>query len=217
LAHIAEESVGLPLIAQAIYLEICSFRDIEETQLNKTNLILRAPEVHRVLHNIAISDFGEFEKKYKRMARGLRAVKNRKYNTYEYLLMMFALDPIVYELNLVDVAERLDRLPIPSVAKPNQAQIRQALDGLNQLQGKISSSLLEWYEVDETVYILEPSFLFFLRWRKTGRTLPAIYEILSDFISGFQVTIEKGGQISVRITEELVGAENDSPAAEAKD
>lgn len=217
LDRIAEESVGLPLIAQAIYLEICSFRDIEETQLHKTNLILRTTEVHRILNNIALSDFGEFEKKYKRMARGLRAVKNRKYNTYEYLLMMFALGPIVYELNVVDIAERLDRLPIPSVAKPNQAQIRQALDGLNQLQGKISSSLLEWYEVDETVYILEPSFLFFLRWRKTGRRLPAIYEILSDFISGFQVTVEKGGQISVRITEELAGPENDSPAAEAKD
>ncbi len=61
LDHIAEEAVGLPLVAQAIYSEICSSKSIAARTEHSVGLSLPIPEVHRLLNDIAVSNFGEFE------------------------------------------------------------------------------------------------------------------------------------------------------------
>jgi len=129
---------------------------------------------------------------YARITRGLRNKKKKKYNTYEYLLSVFSLDPIVYKLKFTDLMDRFDNLPVPRQTIPNLPVVKGALTRLHRLQEKMGASLLEWHSKDEVLYILEPSFLFYLRWRKQRTTSPTIADVFKDLFSNIQMKVRKG-------------------------
>jgi len=113
------------------------------------------------------------------------------------LLSVFTLDPIVDNLRIEGVVGRLERLPGKRAAKPSESSVRQSLARLNALQDKMGASLLEWHSRDETLYIVEPAFLFYLRWRKTRATAPGIFDLISELVPSIQIG-EWDGRLEVR-------------------
>lgn len=198
ISRIAQEAVGLPLLAQAICLELCLARELRETITERTQIPLSRPELFGILNEIALTTFGQFESMYERITRGLRNRRKKKYKTYEYLLSVFSMDPVVYKLRFPEIIDRLEKLPAPQETVPPQPVVKSSLTRLNQLQEKMGATLLEWHARDETLYILEPSFLFYLRWRKQRTTAPTIYDLFKDFVSDIQVKV-KGNVTSVTL------------------
>jgi hypothetical protein len=189
LGRIAQEAVGLPLLAQAICLELCLSRKIHEAFPVQTKLLISRSDLFKTLNEIAITNFGSFESMHARITRGLRNRKKKKYNTYEYLLSVFSLDPVVYRLQFSEIIERLGKLPVPQQTVPPQRVVKSSLTRLNHLQDKMGAALLEWHGRDESLYILEPSFLFYLRWRKQRTSSPTIYDLFKDIISDIEVKV----------------------------
>jgi len=189
--RIAAESVGLPLLTQAICLELLLKREIRSRQKQRLRLEASRHEMFKLFNDIAVTAFAQFEPMYDRIARGLRRRQAHSSTTYEYLLSVFTLDPIVYKLRRPELFERLEKLPAPTANKPSQASISQSLGRLNSLQSKMGVSLLEWHARDEVLYIVEPAFLFYLRWRKPRTAAPTAYDLFENFLLDVQVIRKK--------------------------
>lgn len=69
-------------------------------------------------------------------------------------------------LNLDDIKLRIDKLIIGTDKKPKKQQIRESL---NKLQGIINEKdyiYKVFVRKDDVLYVLDPLFLFYLRWGK---------------------------------------------------
>jgi hypothetical protein len=108
----------------------------------------------------------------------------------------------VYKLKYTDLLDRFDKLPVPRQTIPTLPVVKGALTRLHRLQEKMGASLLEWHSKDEVLYILEPSFLFYLRWRKHRTTSPTIVDVFKDLLSNIEIKVAKGGGITVTILED---------------
>ena len=183
IAKIADESVGLPLLTQAICLELALSRKILEEGSKEIELKIDKSDVFSLLTSVARKRFGPLEVVYERISKGLRTRKKRKYNTYECLLLVFTLDPIVYQLAFKDIEARLNDLPLKPEARPPALSLKSALARLAQLQSRMEVNVLEWYPKDEKLYIIEPSFLFYLRWRTPRSVAPTIKDLFLSFAS----------------------------------
>ncbi|GJL51538.1 MAG: hypothetical protein NPIRA01_27650 [Nitrospirales bacterium] len=178
---IAEESVGLPIITQAACQQI--FLDQKIHQVSKGQQVpdFSKKDSYHSLHNVAISSYGQFQDIYERLTMGPRK-KARKYDTYEIVLSAFSKDPQTFLLRRHEIDARLNELPIPKQQVPPQNSINSMLRALGNFQKKMGIELLEWSEKVQTLYILEPAFLFYLRWREP-RERPVTFEEMLTSIS----------------------------------
>ncbi|WP_161887702.1 P-loop NTPase family protein [Pontibacter russatus] len=182
---IATECVGLPIITQSCCLRLFFDKRISEidTLEGGTRPAFEEEDIAKALYNVAHTDFSVFRDIYDVIIRGFR--KGGKYQTYELLLLAFTLDPITFKLQRHELDERLAQLSI-KFATPPATSINSTLGVLSKLQHKYAFELLEWSQKLRTLYILEPSFLFYLRWkeeRKLTDSLPSdrierIYSII---------------------------------------
>lgn len=191
--HIADESVGLPIITQSICLEMLRKLGIQEQQSEKVVASMNNLGLYGVYNDVATSKYSQFELAYNRMIAGLR--KRRRYKSYECMLGAFSLDPVVFRLKRTELCGRIANLPIPRSELPPEGSVKQALGLLNQLQEKVGVELLEWVERDDTLYIVEPTFLFYLRWRKARTETPNVLAALKDFL--FNVEIDHSGNVKI--------------------
>ncbi len=69
-------------------------------------------------------------------------------------------------LTLDDIKFRIDELIVDSEQKPNKQGIRECLNKLQNILNEKENiyKVLEWK--DNKLYILDPLFLFYLRWSK---------------------------------------------------
>jgi hypothetical protein len=184
---IASESVGLPLITQAICARL--FLDKKITTYNTNDKIkFDKKGIEYAMTNVANQNFNVFKDLYQILITGFRKGA-RKYNTYELLLLIFTLDPVSFKLKRLDIEARLDKLD-SKFEKPPVASVNSTLGSIGKLQKKNGIELLEWSNKQACLYILEPSFLFYLRWKdiNTGITkksdlLAKLYEIISAEIA----------------------------------
>jgi hypothetical protein len=182
LEQIADESVGLPLLTQAICLDLAVSRGISQQSDASFQMLIKKTDVYPLLYEVAQRRFGQFDVVYKRIANGLRTRKKRKYNSYECLLLAFTVDRVVYQLDFPQLADRLTKLPNKPELHPPSGSLRSALTKLSQLQNKMGVSVLEWYPRDEKLYIVEPSFLFYLRWRTQRESLPSTADLARELV-----------------------------------
>lgn len=195
--RIASESVGLPIVTQSICLELFFQQKIDEFQPDGYEIKCPKSALNKVFHEVSISRYSQFEYIYERLIRGLRKGR-RKYKTYEWLLAAFSADPIRFKLTKEEIRSRFSKLPIPNTPVPPESSINSSLSRISKLQEKIDFELLEWVPRDETLYILEPSFLFYLRWRKSSyreSNLDELYHIL------FDVNTSKEKGVTIRFIE----------------
>lgn len=182
---IAAESVGLPIITQSVCLEMAlnKMRDGGNVPKPLNELKFSTRDVFRALHRVAVNKYGGYEPSYDRLTRGPRK-KARKYNTYELILLAFNLDPLKFSLTREEIPERLQSLPIEKQQIPPAGSITSTLNALGKFQQRLAVQLLEWSANDQRLYILEPTFLFYIRWRQIREmkltVSEQIYKVLKD-------------------------------------
>jgi hypothetical protein len=179
LSTIARESVGLPIVTQAVCLEMLLRRDITQPQNSSSTTSVTTAEAFEALHAVAIEKFGVFSAIYDRLSLGLK--KRRKYRTYELILLSFTYGELTFSSTRWQIAERMSKLEIPKEEIPPPALLARTLQSLGALQEKMDVQLLEWRKQDEKLYIIEPTFLFYLRWRTPKKRPPSLIEILFEF------------------------------------
>lgn len=161
---VAEESAGLPIIVQDACLQMLADKGITEVRGSPRVLLTRG-DVYSALHEVATTNYAPFGATYRRLASGPRK-KARRYNTYEIVLSLFAQGSPTFCLGRDEIDDRLQRTPLPDGERPPRASVNSMLGALAKFQESNGIELLEWSKNDRSLYILEPSFLFYLRWRE---------------------------------------------------
>ncbi|WP_458096172.1 ATP-binding protein [Roseomonas sp. WA12] len=163
---IATEAVGLPIVVQQACLQIFSSRDVEfSTDSKRLSFETTTKLVSDSLHSVAKLKYTQFESYYNTLIRGPRE-KTRKYRTYELVLLCFTLDPIKFSIRRSEIDERLSKLGLENSEVPPFASVNSTLGALKKFQERRGFALLEWQPSEEILYIIEPAFLFYVRWRK---------------------------------------------------
>lgn len=178
---IAEESAGLPIVTQEASAQVLIDKGWDNIDPGKQDITISRAEVIDALHKIASSHYKHFDVWYDRIRVGPRE-KVRKYNTYELVLVTFCEDPLTFSLRRNEIDARLTKLNLPNGERPPAASINSMLSALAKFQQKNSIELLEWSEKDQRLYILEPAFLFYLRWKQKRDVRPTTKDILQLLI-----------------------------------
>lgn len=167
---LAKEAAGLPIIVQDTCKQLFLDKGRSEVATGEI-LIFSRQDAFTALHNVALNSYSQMSHYYDRLVIGPRK-QARKFDTYQIILAIFAKDPLSFSLKRHQIDERIGDLEIPAESKPPAASVNSTLNALKSFQKKLEIELLEWVEKDQTLYMLEPSFLFYLRWRepKTGDT-----------------------------------------------
>lgn len=182
---IARESAGLPIITQATCLRMFLNKGIETFERGKVSIDLTQKDAYLGLHLVAMNNYGQLGTIYPNLKAGPRK-KARKYNTYEIVISAFSENPIEFSLHIHDIQERIERMPIPKEQKPPSQSIKSMLKALGKFQEKLEIELFEWMPKEEKLYILEPSFLFYLRWRQYRERPITIRELLREWVGRLQ-------------------------------
>lgn len=166
--NIATESLTSPQLMQYICLSICTLLDTDNSP------IVQVPEnVLEKAYRFTTANF-EYSDVVKILMSGpnTRGNKRKIYKTesgkeldiYGLIVEAVSIDPPLMGLDIEEIKYRIDKLIIDDDKKPDKQQIR---DSLNKLQSIIDEKeniykVFEWK--DGMLYILDPLFLFHLRW-----------------------------------------------------
>jgi len=191
---IANEAVGLPVIAQQASEQILFDKGYIKITPGKEEIKVGRKEVSTALHHLAREKYSEFEMAYKRIVKGPRE-NARKYDTYKLVLSTFAEEPIRFSLDRNELEQRLKKVPSRvggvKIEAPPKGSVNSTLKALNNHQKKIGREVMEWIEEDNTLYIVEPVFLFYLRWRVSRDSMQPLFQMLLTALHNF---VENGGE-----------------------
>jgi len=163
---IASESVGLPILTQQICLEIYNKKNIYTIHdARKQQIAINDKYINSCLNSIASERYSQFGTYFNTLVRGPRE-NSRKYKTYELVLYCFTIDPIQFDLTRSEIDKRIATIELDSSERPPAASINSTLGALKQFQDRREFQLLEWRPSEDKLYIVEPSFLFYVRWRE---------------------------------------------------
>lgn len=165
---IAIESLSSPQLMQYICLNICTILEMtEDEHLQVKEEILE--QAYR--YTTANFEYGDVVNLIRRgpSTRGKRRNKfltkeGQNYDVYELIVKSIAENPPVMSLEFEDMKERIHQLiaddckvPTPQVIKTSLGKLQQLLKGREDI-----FKVLDWKE--GVLYILDPLFLFYLRW-----------------------------------------------------
>jgi AAA domain len=196
LNEIPKESMGLPIIVQQVAGQIFAdlgLNEVESSTLDKTyGPKLTITAINNAIFNVASTKYGQLQTYYGLLVEGARK-RARKYNTYELVLATFAVEPLKFSLSRREIEERIRDSDIPNQQKPPSASVGSMLKALGDFQRRRKIELLEWRSTEQTLYIFEPAFLFYIRWREprkphTAKNLLALVQELLKVSSSFGVS-----------------------------
>ncbi|MFD2760900.1 ATP-binding protein [Lentibacillus juripiscarius] len=168
-SRMALESLTSPQLMQSICLNLAIILKTDEEDIKKINDQKKLEECFRfTTSNLP------YQEVVKKLMAGppTRGQRRKKYqlesgneeDIYYLLLKAIALDPPVVRISLDEMKERIDRLTTGSKEKIERAKIRDTLQKIHDIMlanGQIYQ-VFEWK--DNQIYILDPLFLFYLRW-----------------------------------------------------
>jgi len=166
--QIAVESLSSPQLMQYICLNICTIlemsgdsrrqigQDILETAYRYTTANFEYRDV------VSLMQKGPNTRGKRRNT--FRTADGNDHDIYELIVKSIAENPPIMKLKFEDVKERIYRLIADDCKKPSTQMIRESLAKLQELlYGREDIfKVLDWKE--GTLYILDPLFLFYLRW-----------------------------------------------------
>jgi len=162
--QIAKESVGLPIITQQLCQEIAERHDMSPGR--KRSTFVQRAALNQALEFVADTLYGNYKGDYDQLITGPRR-NQRKHATYEKIVASFALEPLQFSPKYHELTERVANLTEKGEEIPT-ASINSSLRALGKFQQRSKMRLLDWHEDERILYIVEPSFLFYLR-QKLGR------------------------------------------------
>lgn len=182
---IARESVGLPIITQQICQEIAHNHDTSPGSIKRTTSI--SPSlVFEAQKYVAENMYANHKGDYDQLVAGPRQ-RRRKHATYEKILASFALEPLQFSLSLAELLERVESLCQSGNSIPT-GSIKTALKALGKFQQRKNMSLLDWHESESRLYIIAPSFLFYLR-QMLDNSVPGS-SIVQKLMAIFEISID---------------------------
>ncbi|TWB75425.1 hypothetical protein FBZ87_104531 [Nitrospirillum amazonense] len=179
---IAEEAVGLPIVVQQICLSIFQSKNIATVQqARQSNFRITEDILLSCMHDTANTKYLQFASHYATLIRGPKE-KTRKYNTYELVIACFTLNPIKFSLTRSEINERLKKLPLENQKPPPAASLNSTLGALKTFQETRGFELIEWIQNENKLYIIEPSFLFYVRWRAKHNATPTQLDLFEALL-----------------------------------
>lgn len=166
--QIAIESLSSPQLMQYICLNICTILEMSE----KNDKCVRE-EILKTAYRYTTANF-EYRDVVSLMQKGpnmrgksrnhFRADDGKEYDIYELIVKSIAENPPIMKLKLEDMKERIYHLIADDCKKPTPQAIKESLSKLQELlDGREDIfKVLDWKE--GILYILDPLFLFYLRW-----------------------------------------------------
>lgn len=164
--RIATESLTSPQLMQSICLNLSLLSNIDETNKLDTELIEKSYRFTTV--NLPYKDVinklqsgpstrGQKRKKYK-ISNG------DEIDVYGIVLEAIALDPPLISITIDELKDRVDVLIESSNDRLDKNKIRTTLQAIQDIMTNSAAiyQVFEWK--DDQVYILEPLFLFYIRW-----------------------------------------------------
>jgi hypothetical protein len=133
-------------------------------------------------NRVVLYNYTQFKSYYETLISGPRE-KARKYRTYELLLACFTLDPIQFSLKRTEIDARLGRMDLTQREVPPAASMNSTLGALKKFQEKRKFELLEWLPEEDKLYIVEPTFLFYVRWRAVKSSGPVQLDLFEELVT----------------------------------
>lgn len=166
--RIAVESLTSPQLMQYICLNICTILEMSNDNPKKvTENILKLAYRYTTI-NFEYGDVVTFMQKGPnprgRSRKHFDAKDRKSYDLYELIVKSIAENPPIMKLELKDVQERIYCLLEENSEKPKSQAIREHLFKLQELLSNKEDifKVIDWK--DGSFYILDPLFLFYLRW-----------------------------------------------------
>lgn len=166
--RIAVESLTSPQLMQYICLNICTILEMSNDKPKKvTENILKLAYRYTTI-NFEYGDVVTFMQKGPnprgRSRKHFNAKDGKSYDLYELIVKSIAENPPIMKLELKDVQERIYCLLEENSEKPKSQAIREHLFKLQELLSNKEDifKVIDWK--DGSFYILDPLFLFYLRW-----------------------------------------------------
>jgi hypothetical protein len=181
---IVRESVGLPIITQSICYQLFVDKGISTDDQVKIVDFTKG-DIHTALFNVATEKYGQFKTFYDILSEGLKSKLN-KHNTYNLVLLIFSIDPPVFSLSRREIDERIAKV-VKNKSIPPPNSLNNTLAKLSRLQRNKEMLLLEWSSVQNKLYILEPAFLFYIRWRDQKSPSRTLYEFIDEILKNFKL------------------------------
>jgi hypothetical protein len=183
---IVRESVGLPILTQQICLEIfelAGVKTVSEARSQKIPFSVRS--VKRALNSVASTRYSTFNSYYNTIVKGPRE-KSRKYSTYEIVVACFTVDPLMFSMSRREIAERINKMGLDANSTPPSPSINSTLGALAKFQERRGLELLEWRPSESVLHILEPTFLFYIRWRSLKDEMDAQLNFLGMLLDNIR-------------------------------
>lgn len=166
--QIAVESLSSPQLMQYICLNICTILEMSGNGDKCVKSEILKTAYRYTTANFEYGDVVTLMQKGPNM-RGksrnrFQAGNGEEYDIYELIVKSIAENPPIMKLEFEDVKDRIYRLiaadckkPTPQAIKESLGKLRELLDGREDI-----FKVLDWKE--GILYILDPLFLFYLRW-----------------------------------------------------
>lgn len=164
--RIAVESLTSPQLMQYICLSICTLLDADEKKITEIPETILETAFKFTTMNFEYRDVVKVLKDgpYTRgRERKQFQVKDGHVDLYTLIIQALAIDPPLMGVTLDELKQRIDSLIIEG-PKPDKKALRDALTKLQLIIDDRENiyKVFEWK--DQTLYILDPIFLFYLRW-----------------------------------------------------
>ena len=166
--QIAVESLSSPQLMQYICLNICSILEMNENKEKSVGQEILKTAYHYTTANFEYGDVVLLMKKgpsTRGKSRNTFQLKNGQLcDLYELIVKSIAENPHIMQLTFEDVKERIYSLISDESKKPTPQAIKESLTKLQELLHIREDifKVLDWK--DDILYILDPLFLFYLRW-----------------------------------------------------
>lgn len=167
-AQIAVESLSSPQLMQYICLNICTILEMSGSDRRCVQHDILETAYRYTTANFEYGDIVTLMQKGPNMRGKSRnrfhAKDGKEYDIYELIVKSIAENPPIMKIEFDDVRERIYRLiaedckkPAPQAIKESLVKMQEQLDGREDI-----FKVLDWK--DGVLYILDPLFLFYLRW-----------------------------------------------------
>lgn len=167
--ELAKESICSPHLMQLICLNICLLQKIDEIGVDEihSDILERAFKFSTLnfdFQKIAIT-IKQGKNSRGKSRKTFETLKDGKLDLYELILLAISVDPPQTNLTFEDLMGRISLLLVDG-EKPTPKSLKEYLKNLQEVLDSKDRSykVIEWK--DDILFILEPLFLFFLRWGK---------------------------------------------------
>jgi hypothetical protein len=167
---ISVESLTSPQLMQYICLSICTLLDVDNKDVEEipediledayrfTTVNFEYTDVVKVLKE-GPNTRGKQRKIYK-------TTKGKDLDIYGLIVEAIADNPPLIGLTIDEMKNRIDHLITGTVKRPDRQTIRESLNKLQTILNEKENIYKAFEWKDNMIHILDPLFLFYLRWRK---------------------------------------------------